>query len=240
MPALSNLKQIVPILLIIMSLPFCELQGQDYQSQRERMVKNQIEVRGVSDEKVLNAMLKVERHQFVPEGYLYKAYDDGPLPIGEGQTISQPYIVAFMTEVLKLDGSEKVLEVGTGSGYQAAILAELAKEVYSIEVIKVLGERSKKLLEKLDYKNLHVKVGDGYKGWKEHAPFDAIIVTCAPTHVPEALKEQLAEGGIMIIPVGKKFAQELVVLTKKKGKLKKKETIAVRFVPMTDGAGKKY
>ena len=145
MPALSNLKQIVPILLIIMSLPFCELQGQDYQSQRERMVKNQIEVRGVSDEKVLNAMLKVERHQFVPEGYLYKAYDDGPLPRGEGQTISQPYIVAFMTEVLKLDGSEKVLEVGTGSGYQAAILAELAKiAAYYIEVIKVLGERSKK------------------------------------------------------------------------------------------------
>jgi len=240
MHTLSNLNSIILIFAIIMSLPFCELQGQDYKSQRERMVKKQIRARGVSDAKVLAAMEKVERHLFVPEGYLYKAYDDGPLPIGEGQTISQPYIVAFMTEVLKLDGSEKVLEVGTGSGYQAAILAELTKEVYSIEVIKILGERSKKLLEKLGYKNLHVKVGDGYKGWKEHAPFDAIIVTCAPTHVPEALKEQLAEGGIMIIPVGQRHAQELVLLTKKKGKLTKKGVISVRFVPMTDGEGKKY
>jgi protein-L-isoaspartate(D-aspartate) O-methyltransferase len=240
MHALLNFKRIVLITVVLMSFPFCELEAQDYKSQRERMVSRQIKDRGVSDKKVLAAMEKVERHLFVPEGYLYKAYDDCPLPIGEKQTISQPYIVAYMTEILKLDGKEKVLEVGTGSGYQAAILAEIAKEVYTIEVIKKLGERSKNLLEKLGYENLKVKVGDGYQGWKEHAPFDAIIVTCAPTHVPEALKQQLAEGGIMVIPVGEKYAQELVVLTKKKGKLVKKETIGVRFVPMIDDKGKKY
>ncbi len=240
MYALSSLKWIILILIILMSFPFCELEAQDYKSQRERMVRNQIKARGVSDKRVLEAMEKVERHLFVPKGYQYKSYDDSPLPIGEGQTISQPYIVAYMTEILKLDGTEKVLEVGTGSGYQAAILAELAKEVYSIEVIVTLGERAKKLLENLDYTNLEVKVGDGYQGWKEHAPFDAIIVTCAPTHVPDALKEQLAEGGIMVIPVGQRYAQELVVLTKKKGKLVEKETIGVRFVPMINDEGKKY
>jgi protein-L-isoaspartate(D-aspartate) O-methyltransferase len=240
MHTLLNLKWIALILIVLMSFPFCELEAQDYQSQRERMVERQIKARGVSDKKVLAAMKKVERHKFVPKGYQYKSYDDSPLPIGEGQTISQPYIVAYMTEILKLDGTEKVLEVGTGSGYQAAILAELAKEVYTIEVIKTLGDRAKKLLEELNYKNLHVKIGDGYQGWKEHSPFDAIIVTCAPTHVPEALKEQLAEGGIMVIPVGQRYAQELVVLTKKKGKLVEKETIGVRFVPMIDGKGKKY
>jgi protein-L-isoaspartate(D-aspartate) O-methyltransferase len=240
MHTLLNLKWIALILIVLMSFPFCELEAQDYQSQRERMVERQIKARGVSDKKVLAAMKKVERHKFVPKGYQYKSYDDSPLPIGEGQTISQPYIVAYMTEILKLDGTEKVLEVGTGSGYQAAILAELAKEVYTIEVIKTLGDRAKKLLEELNYKNLHVKIGDGYQGWKEHSPFDAIIVTCAPTHVPEALKEQLAEGGTMVIPVGQRYAQELVVLTKKKGKLVEKETIGVRFVPMIDGKGKKY
>ncbi|NJO88356.1 MAG: protein-L-isoaspartate(D-aspartate) O-methyltransferase [Chloroflexia bacterium] len=239
MYVLSNFKLTI-LIIILMSFPFCVLEGQDYKSQRERMVENQIRARGVSDQRVLVAMEKVERHLFVPKGYQYKSYDDSPLPIGEGQTISQPYIVAYMTEILKLDGTEKVLEVGTGSGYQAAILAELAKEVYTIEVIKILGERAQKLLEDLNYKNLKVRVGDGYQGWKEHAPFDAIIVTCAPTHVPEALKEQLAEGGIMVIPVGQKYAQELVVLTKKKDKLVKKETIGVRFVPMIDDKGSKY
>ncbi|MDF1551249.1 MAG: protein-L-isoaspartate(D-aspartate) O-methyltransferase [Bacteroidales bacterium] len=223
-----------------MSLSFIDLPGQDYKSLREQMVKKQIKARGISDAKVLEAMQKVERHQFVPRNYLSKAYDDGPLPIGEGQTISQPYIVAYMTEILKLSGDEKVLEIGTGSGYQAAILGEVAKQVYTIEVIDKLGNKAKKLLKELGYKNIEVKVGDGYQGWKEHAPYDAIIVTCSPTHIPEALKEQLAEGGIMVIPVGQRFAQQLILLTKKSGKLVKKQTLAVRFVPMIDEEGKNY
>ncbi len=204
------------------------------------MVERQIKARGISDKCVLNALLKVERHLFVPEAYQNDAYDDCPLPIGEGQTISQPYIVAYMTEVLKLNKTEKVLEIGTGSGYQAAILAECAKEVYTIELVQILGNRAEKLLLHLGYKNILVKVGDGYKGWKEYAPFDAIIVTCAPTHVPEPLKEQLAEGGIMVIPVGGSFVQELVILTKKNGKLAQRDVFGVRFVPMKKETGEKY
>lgn len=238
----ESIKTCLIILILIgaMNYPGFELLSQDYKSQRERMVEKQIQFRGVSDKRVLEAMKKVERHLFVPKEYQSRAYQDCPLPIGEGQTISQPYIVGYMTWVLELKGNEKVLEIGTGSGYQAAILAELAKEVYSIEVIEELGKRAKEVLDKMNYKNLHLKIGDGYKGWKENAPFDAIIVTCAPTHVPEALKEQLAEGGIMVIPVGKRFTQELVMLTKKNGKLIKKDIFGVRFVPMTDGEGKEY
>jgi len=228
------------LFFISISLSMIDLPGQDFKSQRERMVNEQIKARGVKDSAVLAAMLSVERHLFVPEAYQFKAYDDCPLPIGEGQTISQPYIVAYMTEILNLSGDEKVLEIGTGSGYQAAILGKVAKEVYTIEVIEKLGKKAELLLKELEYKNIEVKIGDGYQGWKEKAPFDAIIVTCAPTHIPEALKEQLADDGIMVIPVGQRQAQKIVVLTKKKGKLKQKQVIAVRFVPMTDMEGKNY
>jgi len=207
---------------------------------RENMVESQIKRRGISDENVLAAMNKVERHLFVPKEYLKKAYEDSPLPIGEGQTISQPYIVAFMTEILKLDKTKKVLEIGTGSAYQAAVLSEVAGKVFTIELIESLGKKAKTLLKNLDYNNVEVKIGDGYLGRKKHAPFDAIIVTCSPTHIPEKLKEQLAEGGLMIIPVGQRFSQELILLKKKNGKIKQTDVIAVRFVPMKDEKGKSY
>jgi len=226
--------------LIIVMYSFCNLHSQDYTAKREKMVKKQIESRGVKDEKVLDAMEKVERHLFVLPEYLDRAYDDCPLPIGEGQTISQPYIVALMTELLELNNKKKVLEIGTGSGYQAAILAELAGEVYSIELIEPLGKNAKEILDKLAYTNIHLKIGDGYKGWPENAPFDGIIVTCSPTKVPEPLKEQLAEGGIMVIPIGEHYVQELAIITKKDGKLIQKGITGVRFVPMKDEKGNKY
>ena len=201
---------------------------------RENMVTTQIISRGISNKSVIEAMRKVERHLFVPEIHIQHAYGDHPLPIGYGQTISQPYIVAFMTEILKLDKSSKVLEVGTGSGYQAAILAEICDSVYTIEIVEELGTRSAQLFKKLGYSNINVKIGDGYEGWSEYSPFDAIIVTCAPTHVPDPLKEQLKEGGRMIIPLGERYVQELVLLTKKKGALKQISVLPVRFVPMVD------
>jgi len=209
-------------------------QVDSYKELRENMVKTQIKSRGITDKEVLKAMSKVERHLFVPNMYINHAYGDFPLPIGYGQTISQPYIVAFMTEILMLDENSSVLEIGTGSGYQAAILAEICDSVYSIEIVEELGIRAKKLFERLKFSNIKIKIGDGYEGWYEHSPFDAIIVTCAPTHIPEPLKEQLAEGGRMIIPVGEKYVQELVLLTKQKGKLKQKSILPVRFVPMVD------
>lgn len=211
-----------------------------YNKQRELMVKTQIEARGIKNERVLQALRKVERHKFVPQKYQRYAYEDHPLPIGEGQTISQPYIVALMTEVLDLDSSKKVLEIGTGSGYQAAVLAEICNFVYTIEIIEVLGKRAERLLANLGYQNIKVKIGDGYLGWKEYSPFDAIIVTCAPSHIPQPLKDQLAEGGKMVIPVGKAFAQELVLLSKQNGEIKQNAIIPVRFVPMMGEDGKKY
>ena len=204
----------------------------DFTQARARMVETQIRARGVKDQKVLAAMLKVERHKFVPESMRPFAYTDRPLPIGEGQTISQPYIVALMTESLRLKRDEKVLEIGTGSGYQAAVLAELAREVYTIEIVEKLASTAKKRLESLGYNNITVKAGDGYIGWEEHAPFDAIIVTCAPPYVPKPLLEQLKEGGRMVIPVGE-FYQELELLEKKEGKIKTTTIAPVRFVPMT-------
>src|SRR5437773_2295274 len=167
------------------------------------------------------------------------SYEDGPLPIGYGQTISQPYIVAFMTEQLRPKPSDRVLEVGTGSGYQAAILAELVSEVYSIEIVEPLAKNAEAALQRLGYKNVHVKAGDGYKGWPETAPFDAIIVTCAPDKVPQPLIDQLRDGGRMVIPVGDRFAQELYLLEKKNGQLKQSATLPVRFVPMAGEATKK-
>ncbi len=204
----------------------------DFKAMREQMVETQIKARGVKDPRVLSAMLKVERHLFVPKEYRSSAYNDQPLPIGEGQTISQPYIVALMTELLELKGEEKVLEVGTGSGYQAAILAELAKEVYTIEIIETLANSAKKLLSELGYKNIYVKTGDGYLGWPEASPFDAIIVTCAPDHIPQPLLDQLKEGGRLVIPVGT-YSQELKKITKRQGQFETKDVIPVIFVPMT-------
>jgi protein-L-isoaspartate(D-aspartate) O-methyltransferase len=213
---------------------------QNFEKQRERMVSVQIKARGITDENVLKAMKKVERHRFVGQQYRRQAYEDYPLPIGEGQTISQPYIVALMTQVLNLDDTKKVLEIGSGSGYQTAVLAEICHSVYTIELVDTLGKKAAKLLADMGYGNIKVKVGDGYQGWEKYSPFDAIIVTCAPTHVPQALKEQLAEGGRMIIPVGEQFAQELVLLTKQKGELMKDAVIPVRFVPMMRRDGKPY
>ena len=204
----------------------------DYKTMREGMVETQIRARGVKDPRVLAAMLKVERHLFVPKDLHPTAYSDQPLPIGEGQTISQPYIVALMTELLDLKGGEKVLEVGTGSGYQAAILAELAKEVYTIEIVEKLATSAEKLLLDLGYTNIKVRAGDGYLGWPESAPFDAIIVTCAPDHIPRPLMDQLKEGGRMVIPVGES-TQELKKIVKRGGKLETTNVIPVIFVPMT-------
>lgn len=201
--------------------------------ERRKMVETQIKARGIKDERVLKALLKVKRHLFVPKHIQHLAYSDHPLPIGEGQTISQPYIVALMTELLRLDGSEKVLEIGTGSGYQAAILGELAKEVYTVEILRPLAERAERLLKDLGYENIKVKCGDGFFGWEEHAPFDGIIVTCAPPKIPQPLIDQLAEGGRMVIPVGPQWRwQDLFVVEKVKGEIKKEKVAPVRFVPM--------
>lgn len=203
-----------------------------FEKKRHAMVEGQIISRNVKDPLVLKAMMQVKRHQFVPEPLRSYAYGDEPLPIGHGQTISQPYIVAYMTEALQLKGNEKVLEIGTGSGYQAAVLAEIVKEVYTIEIVKPLAEEAKKRLAGEGYQNVFPKYGDGYQGWPDQAPFDAIIVTAAPPVIPETLVKQLKEGGRMILPVGEGF-QELVLVTKKGGKINKRSLIPVRFVPMT-------
>lgn len=204
---------------------------QDFNQKRESMVRYQIQARGIKDSRLLEAMLKVKRHLFVPLQYRYLAYVDAPLPIGEDQTISQPYIVALMTELLGLKGNEKVLEIGTGSGYQTAILAELAKEVYTIEIVEPLARRAEKILSDLGYSNIHVRRADGFLGWPQAAPFDAIIVTCAPENIPPSLIEQLSEGGRLVIPVGSSW-QELKLLHKRGGKEIVSDIIAVRFVPM--------
>ncbi len=209
-----------------------------YAEERESMVKTQIEARGVKDKLVLAAMRKVPRHLFVPEKWRDQAYTDGPLPIGESQTISQPYIVGLMTELLNLKGGEKILEIGTGSGYQAAVLAEIAKEVYTIEIICPLAQRAESTLRELEYDHITVKCADGYQGWKEHAPFDGVIVTAAPDHIPQPLIDQLKTGGRLVIPVGD-FYQELMVVVKTEFGIKKMNTIPVRFVPMTGEAEKK-
>jgi protein-L-isoaspartate(D-aspartate) O-methyltransferase len=217
------------------SMP-CAREPDNFAYLREQMVQHQIMARGVKDSNVIKAMLKVPRHSFVPKARQEYSYEDYPLSIGEGQTISQPYIVAYMTEALDLRPGDKVLEIGTGSGYQAAILAELVKEVYTIEIVPKLGERARRTLYGLGYKNIHVKIGDGYRGWPEKAPFDAVIVTCAPEKVPRALIEQLNEGGRMIIPVGRTGGvQKLVRAVKKGGVFKTEDVMYVRFVPMVKG-----
>jgi protein-L-isoaspartate(D-aspartate) O-methyltransferase len=218
--------------LLCASCGRAETQVADFPAQRERMVKEQIVMRGVVEERVLAAIRKVPREEFVPAEFRAESYTDRPLPIGYDQTISQPFIVGFMTEALRAQSTHRVLEIGTGSGYQAAILAELVAEVYSIEIIEPLKKNAEATLQRLGYKNVHVKAGDGYKGWPEHAPFDSIIVTCAPERVPQPLVDQLKEGGRMIIPVGAKFAQELYLLEKKGGRLEQSAVLPVRFVPM--------
>lgn len=205
-------------------------------SKRERMVRLQIEARGVFDKLVLNAMRIVPRHKFVPKNRIDEAYDDGPVPIGYGQTISQPFIVAYMTEVIQPKKNHKVLEIGTGSGYQAAILAEIIDSVFTIEIITELYESSKGALEKLGYKNISVKNADGYYGWEKYAPFDAIVVTAAAEFVPPPLIRQLKDGGKMIIPVGSPFLVQSLVLVEKKGeKITTKNLMPVRFVPFRRG-----
>lgn len=200
------------------------------------MVTRQIQARGVDDPDVLSAMSVVPRHLFVPIKYQKNAYGDYPIPIGKGQTISQPYIVAFMTATLHLKPKDRILEIGTGSGYQAAVLAELGCEVFSIEIIGSLGERAKEILGRLGYKNIHLKIGDGHKGWPGKAPFDAIIVTCAPEKIPRPLVQQLKEGGRMIIPVGESGGIQHLVLAEKKGdQLVSRSILPVRFVPMVGG-----
>jgi protein-L-isoaspartate(D-aspartate) O-methyltransferase len=199
---------------------------------RETMVASQIVARGVRDPATLAALRKVPRHLFVPEGSRAQAYDDHPLPIGHGQTISQPYIVAFMTEALELSSGETVLEIGTGSGYQAAVLGEIAARVYTIEIVTPLAEASAALLKHLGYANVSVRAGDGYVGWPEAAPFDAIMVTAAAPRIPEPLRQQLKDGGRLVVPVGDDW-QELVVVTRRGERFEEKRVLPVRFVPMT-------
>ena len=198
------------------------------------MVKSQIETRDVSDERVLRAMENVPRHEFVPSEYVDQAYADHPLPIGFGQTISQPYMVAVMTELAQLSADSKVLEVGTGSGYQAAILAELVSEVYSIEIVPELCRQAQERLQRLAYTNVRVTCGDGYYGWQEHAPFDAIIVTAAPDHIPQPLVEQLADGGRMLLPVGPPGTYQVLWLVSRDGDtIQSERRMGVAFVPLT-------
>lgn len=204
----------------------------DFKNLRDSMVENQLIPRGIKDRRVLDAMRKIPRHLFMDESMWYKAYDDAALPVGEGQTISQPYMVAAMTELLELKGVENVLEVGTGSGYQAALLAELAREVYTIERIQSLSDRARKVLRNLGYENIHLKVGDGTLGWPEAAPFDRILITAGAPEIPEPLIEQLSEGGIILAPVGDRFSQQLVRVTKQKGELSKEYHIPCVFVPL--------
>ena len=214
--------------------PEASEEADPYVGARERMVNRQIARRGVKDEKVLAAMRKVPRHKFVPEVQIPNSYEDRPLPIGHGQTISQPYIVAKMTELLGPNEKMKALEVGTGSGYQAAILAEIVNEVKTIEIIKKLGNSAQKRLKKMEYQNIEVKVADGYYGWQEHAPFDIIIITCAVDHIPPPLMKQLRPGGKLVIPIGSPFTVQDLILAKKseKGQFTTEHIFPVRFVPM--------
>ena len=222
-------------LFIIVTLGFIQDDGV-YQKRRLKMV-DLIESRGVNDNEVLMAMRKVPRHLFVPERYREQAYDDHALPIEEKQTISQPFIVAIMTDVIDVRPGDKVLEIGTGSGYQAAILAEIVKEVYTIEIIPELGLSAENLLNNQGYNNISFRIGDGYQGWRDFAPYDAIIVTAAPPYIPEALKEQLKIGGKMVIPVGPQGQVQSLMLLEKvsKNKIKSREMFPVRFVPMKEG-----
>ena len=222
-------------LIIIFSLLYA-FQTDKYKSMRLAMVNDQIVKRGIRNPLTIKAMEKVPRHLFVPPEYMDRAYEDNPLPIGHDQTISQPFIVAYMTEIAKPAKWKKVLEIGTGSGYQAAVLAEIVDTVYTIEIIPELAKQATARLSKMGYKNVITKLGDGYKGWKEHAPYDIIMVTAADDHIPQPLIDQMAENGRLIMPIGSpSSAQQLVLATKKNGKIDKRKLAMVRFVPLLHG-----
>lgn len=243
--ALVLMRRVAPLHILagLLFLAGCAPEmDREHTAARRRMMHRQLTApgRGIGDERVLAAMRTVPRHEFVPEDQRHFAYDDRPLPIGHGQTISQPYIVAFMTEQLRPQPVDKVLEIGTGSGYQAAVLSGLVKEVFTIEIVAPLADRARVDLRRLGYTNVFVRAGDGYKGWPERAPFDAIIVTCAPNQVPQPLVEQLKEGGRMVIPVGPEGGvQDLYLLEKRGGEVRQKAVLPVRFVPMTRESGAK-
>jgi protein-L-isoaspartate(D-aspartate) O-methyltransferase len=229
--------QLTRLMLVVLGLTACHGVRSGDQSdptrarERDRMVDTQLAGRDIKDKRVLDAMRRVPRHRFVPESRQAEAYDDAPLPIGEGQTISQPYIVAYMTQMIEPSPSDRVLEIGTGSGYQAAVLAELVKEVFTIELVPELAARAKAVLDELKYANIRTRVGDGYAGWPDAAPFDKIVVTAAPDQVPQTLVDQLGENGIMVVPVGR-GDQIMTVLRRTKEGVVRRETIPVRFVPM--------
>ncbi len=223
---------LLPISIILISVILLVSYTDHFSRQREQMVHRQLRARGITDSRTLEAMRNTERHHFVPGSQQRFAYDDRPLPIGHGQTISQPYIVAYMTEIIEPKSHYNVLEIGTGSGYQAAVLAEIVDKVYTIEIIEALGKQAIEVIDKLGYDNIYVKIADGYYGWEEHAPFDAIVVTAAAEHIPPPLVDQLREGGKMIIPVGSPFrVQQLMLVEKKNGRLSTKNLMPVRFVP---------
>lgn len=233
-------KALCLVLLFIQLFAVAEMAQADspeqYKMKREAMVHYQIENRGVKDRRVLEAMRSVPRHKFTLESEMSSAYEDHPLPIGYGQTISQPFIVAYMCELAQLKQTDRVLEVGTGSGYHAAVIAQLVDNVYSIEIISELATRARKVIAELGYKNINIRHADGYFGWEEEAPFDAIIVTAAADHIPPPLIRQLAEGGRMVIPVGHAFfIQKLILAEKRNGKMHTRDIIPVRFVPLTGG-----
>ncbi len=225
------MKVLIASILVSVFLAFVQ---DKYGLQREQMVKDQLILRGINNKLVLDAMRKVPRELFVPTSMQERAYEDNALPIDKNQTISQPYIVAFMTEMIDPAPTDKVLEIGTGSGYQAAVLAEIVEKVYTIEIIPELGQQAKLTLDAIGYENIETKIGDGYHGWKDHAPYDAIIVTAAPENIPQPLIDQLKDGGKMIIPVGPVYStQFLILVAKHKGEATTKRTIPVRFVPFT-------
>jgi len=235
MGVIMKRSAIMIFLILIAGAEFCIGTGDpSMEKLRDLMVQNQIEARGLSDKRVLDAMRRVERHKFIPGVDGSISYDDHPVPIGHGQTISQPYIVALMTELCELRGHEKVLEIGTGSGYQAAVLSLLAGEVYSIEIIESHAKAAKKRLQELGYLNVFVRHGDGYLGWPEKAPFDVIMLTASPPEIPQALIDQLKNGGILVAPEGD-FAQELVKIQKNGKNIIRKTITYVRFVPMIHG-----
>lgn len=241
-PLLFNALCLFLFLFLLHSVAFSE--EDKFKRDREEMVNRQIKARGIKDKRVLQVMRKVKRHLFVAKGFWRKAYSDHPLPIGEGQTISQPYVVALMTEALKLKETDRVLEIGTGSGYQAAIISEIVKEVYSIEIRENLAKKAKKRLKKMGYNNIHVRYGEGYFGWEKAAPFDVIIITCAANHIPPPLIRQLKDRGRLVLPLGStRYYQTMTRLTKTEGRLSLDYLggcrNCFRFVPMIGEAEKK-